>query len=60
MVLISSIQNNFLADFYSHAFVGTITQWIKLGMKESPEILVDGIRNILEGTMPHALNRYAK
>jgi len=50
----------FIADFYSHAFVGITTQWIKHGMKELPEMLVDGIRNILEGSMPHALNRYAK
>ncbi|MFT5872775.1 MAG: putative dihydroxyacetone kinase regulator [Clostridium sp.] len=57
---VSDKDKKFIADFYSHAFVGIITQWVKLGMKELPEILVDGIRNILEGSMPHALNSYAK
>ena len=57
---VSDKDKKFIADFYSHAFVGITTQWIKRGMKESPEILVDGIRNVLEGSMPHALNMYAK
>ena len=57
---VSDKDKKFIADFYSHAFVGITTQWIKNGMKESPEIIVDGIRNVIEGSMPHALSRYAK
>ena len=57
---VSDKDKKFIADFYSHAFVGITTQWIKNGMKESPKIIVDGIRNVIEGSMPHALNQYAK
>lgn len=51
---------NFIADFYTHAFVSITTEWIKNGANESPNTIVDGIRNIIEGSMPHALQHYSE
>jgi len=56
---VSEKDKSFIADFYTHAFVGMTVQWIKKGMKESPEIIADGIKDIVEGSMLRALKRYA-
>ena len=55
---ISDVDKNFIADFYTHAFVGVIVQWIKTGMKDSPQIMVDKIRNVVEGSMLGVLSKY--
>jgi probable dihydroxyacetone kinase regulator len=47
----------FIADFYTHAFVGITVQWIKNGMKYSPQVMVDNIQNVVEGSMLDALKR---
>ncbi|BEP28053.1 dihydroxyacetone kinase transcriptional activator DhaS [Helicovermis profundi] len=57
-MIIPSIDKKFIADFYTHAFVGITIQWVKNGMKDSPSDLVEGINNVIEGSMPHALNKY--
>ncbi|QAA34871.1 dihydroxyacetone kinase transcriptional activator DhaS [Clostridium manihotivorum] len=55
---VSQKDKKFICEFYTHAFVGIIVQWIKGGMKESPKIMVEQIRNIVEGSMLGALARY--
>jgi probable dihydroxyacetone kinase regulator len=55
---VSDKDKKFIADFYTHAFVGIIVQWIKSGMKDSPQTMVDKIRNVVEGSMLGALTRY--
>ncbi|MDD3223613.1 MAG: dihydroxyacetone kinase transcriptional activator DhaS [Clostridium sp.] len=56
---ISEFDIKFIADFYTHAFVGITVQWIKNGMKLSPEIMVYKLREIIDGSMIGALTRYA-
>ncbi|GFP74102.1 dihydroxyacetone kinase transcriptional activator DhaS [Clostridium fungisolvens] len=54
---VSDTNKKFICDFYTHAFVGIIVQWIKAGMKESCQTLVDQVKNIVEGSMLGALSR---
>jgi len=55
---ISDEDKKFIADFYTHAFVGVIVQWIKTGMKDSPQIMVEKMENVTYGSMIGALSRY--
>jgi probable dihydroxyacetone kinase regulator len=48
----------FIADFYKFAFVGVVLNWIKGGMKEKPEIIVDRISTLISGTIQRALENY--
>lgn len=55
---IPNVDKKFIADFYTYAFVGIIVQWIKTRMQDSPEIMVDKIEKMVEGSMLGALSRY--
>ncbi|MBU3092116.1 dihydroxyacetone kinase transcriptional activator DhaS [Clostridium sp. CF011] len=55
---VPDMDKKFIADFYTHAFVGIIVQWIKTGMKDSPQIMVEKMRNVVEGSMLGALSRH--
>lgn len=58
-IKVSDTDKNFIADFYTHAFVGITLQWIKNRMKESPEIMVGKLNDVVEGSMLGALTRCA-
>jgi len=53
------IFKDFIAEFYTHAFVGLTLQWIKNSMKDSPEIMVGKLNAVVEGSMLGALTRYS-
>jgi probable dihydroxyacetone kinase regulator len=55
---VPDVDKKFIADFYTYAFVGIVVQWIKTGMKDSPETMVDKIEKMVEGSMLGALSRY--
>ena len=55
---VSDRDKKFVGDFYTHAFVGIIIQWIKNGMKDSPKIMVNKLKNVVDGSMIGALSRY--
>ena len=55
---VSDKNKRFIADFYTHAFVGITIQWIKGGMKEAPKEIVIDIENVVKGSMIGALKRY--
>lgn len=57
---VSEEDKNFISDFYNHAFVGITLQWAKNGMKESPERIVNILKDIVEGSMLRAVTRHAK
>lgn len=50
----------FIANFYTHAFVGMTTQWIMNEVKESPDQFAKRIHDIVEGSMLSALKRFAR
>ena len=56
---VSDTDTNFIADFYTYAFVGITIQWIKTNLKDSPKIIVDKLNDMIEGSMLGALTRYA-
>lgn len=51
---------NFIAHFYSLAFIALIFEWIKDGMKEKPEEIVEQTGVLIKGDFEKALKKYAK
>jgi len=47
----------FIANFYSHAFVGIFFDWIRGGMKQKPEDLIDMMGRLLNGSIYDVLQR---
>jgi probable dihydroxyacetone kinase regulator len=56
-VKVSDTDKKFIADFYTHAFVGITVQWIKNGMRVSPEVIVAKLKDVVEGSLLGALTR---
>ena len=50
----------FIAAFYRHAFVGIIIDWIMSGMKEKPEDVIHKLQLIIEGNLKSAIMRFAE
>jgi probable dihydroxyacetone kinase regulator len=48
----------FIADFYKYAFVGLVLDWIKRGMKDDPQLIIDRLSILIKGTIPQALENY--
>lgn len=48
----------FIADFYKFAFVGLMLGWIKNGMKENPEHIIDRLSILIKGDITKALDNY--
>ncbi|WP_051280533.1 TetR/AcrR family transcriptional regulator [Anaerovorax odorimutans] len=57
---VSDYHKNFIAHFYTVAFAGLVENWLRDGMKESPEELVHLITITTHDNMKHALQRFAK
>lgn len=49
----------FIADFYKYAFVGILLNWIKKGMKEEPEQIVERLSLLIQGDICRAVSRFA-
>ena len=47
----------FIADFYKYAFVGIMLDWIKNGMTEPPERLVEQLSTLIHGDVTKALEK---
>ena len=45
-------------DFYKFAFVGTALNWVKTGMKQTPEELTHTLSILLEGQFAHAIENF--
>lgn len=48
----------FIADFYKWAFVGIMLDWIKGGMREDPEKIIDRLAMLIHGDVTRALGNY--
>lgn len=55
---IDEIHKNFLANFYTLAFLGLVVQWIQNGMKEQPEKIIENLSITVHGSMLNALEQY--
>ena len=49
---------SFIADFYKYAFVGLVLDWIKRGMKEKPEYIIEKLNILISGNIEKALESY--
>ncbi|MGH4139231.1 TetR/AcrR family transcriptional regulator C-terminal domain-containing protein [Clostridium sp.] len=49
---------NFLANFYTLAFLGLVVQWIQNGMKENPEKIIETLSITVRGSMINSLIQY--
>lgn len=50
----------FIAHFYSLAIVAMGIDWVRTGMKEDPEEIVDEVATLVKGDFKKALKKYAK
>lgn len=48
----------FIADFYKFAFVGLMLDWIKNGMREDPQQIIERLSTLIHGDITRALNKY--
>lgn len=48
----------FIGNFYTLAFIGLVIQWMKNGMKEKPEFIIEELSKLIEGNFIKALQRY--
>ncbi|SFD11616.1 dihydroxyacetone kinase transcriptional activator DhaS [Clostridium uliginosum] len=48
----------FIANFYSLAFTGLVTKWMKEGMREESNIIIKRLSDLVEGNFLKALQRY--
>lgn len=48
----------FIADFYKFAFVGLMLDWVRGGMKEEPQKIVDRTSTLLQGDITRALEKF--
>ncbi len=51
---------NFVANFYTSAFIGLITMWIQDRMKEDPKRIVDDLNKLIEGDIARAIQKYTQ
>lgn len=56
--LVREEDKNFIADFYKYALVGLILEWVRTGMKETPEKIVERLSVVMQGDLVGALNRF--
>lgn len=55
---VSEKEKSFIAEFYSYAFIGILTSWMKKGLKENPEVIIDEINILIEGDIKKAIDKY--
>jgi probable dihydroxyacetone kinase regulator len=48
----------FIANFYKYAFVGLMLEWIKNGMKDDPQHMIDRLNILIHGDITRALIKY--
>lgn len=50
----------FIADFYKYGFVGLMLGWIKDGMRQNPEDIIERLGILIHGDIMRALIKYEK
>ena len=48
----------FIANFYKHALVGLMLDWVKNDMKEDPHKIIHRLTLLVSGNIASALERY--
>ena len=55
---VKDADKKFIADFYKYAFVGLMLDWIRKGMKEEPQAIIDRLGCLVHGNVVSALHNY--
>lgn len=50
----------FIANFYTYAFIGLLCEWLKTGMKEKPEHIIEKLSKLIDGDIARAITKYEK
>lgn len=53
--LLSDSERQWIVDFYKYAFVGVALNWVKTGMKQSPEELTHILSVLVDGQIPRTI-----
>jgi len=59
-MLVAQKHKDFIAHFYSLAFIAVIFEWLKDGMKDDPQDIVDQTGVLVQGDFKKALKKYAQ
>ncbi|MHC1747154.1 MAG: dihydroxyacetone kinase transcriptional activator DhaS [Cellulosilyticaceae bacterium] len=51
-------EKEFIANFYSYGFIGLMMSWMRSGMKEDPEIIINDLNKLIEGDIKKAIDKY--
>lgn len=54
---VSEEDKKFVADFYKYAFVGLSLEWIRTGMKDEPEIIIEKLSKLIKGDIETGLRK---
>ena len=54
---VSAEDKKFVADFYKYAFVGLSLEWIRTGMKDEPEIIIEKLGKLIKGDIEAGLRK---
>ncbi len=57
---VSEKETSFIANFYTAAFIGLMTNWIQDGMKEDPAQIIDDLSKLIEGDIARAIAKYTQ
>ncbi|RKD30283.1 TetR/AcrR family transcriptional regulator [Lacrimispora algidixylanolytica] len=55
---VAESDKKFIANFYNFAFVGLLLDWIKKGMQEDPQLIIDQVNALIYGDVTRALTKY--
>ena len=50
-------ERTFIANFYSYAFIGIMTQWIREGAIEDPQKIIADVNHLIQGDIRKALDK---
>ncbi|PKM52647.1 MAG: dihydroxyacetone kinase transcriptional activator DhaS [Firmicutes bacterium HGW-Firmicutes-7] len=51
-------EKTFISNFYSYAFIGILTNWMREGMKTDPQIIISDLTKLVDGNLKRAIHKY--
>lgn len=57
---VTAEEKRFIAEVYKYSFVGIMLDWVKQGMKERPEVLVDKLGIALCGSVENSVGNFER
>lgn len=57
-MMVNDSDKQFVASFYEYAFVGVMLEWIKNGMKEDPNLIVERTSKLIQGSVLRAMETF--